>query len=176
MTSAAAHPEGSAIHLSPTAKMFSDIESTFGDFWDAGTQELTADVNNTNTTTQTLEAETANIGGSPTGISLDQSTFENITEHTGQLVEVSGSATETIFSVSDPVDVIVGKINGEQIGRVKLTWPDDSSDDIYIGRTQGRNANDFTFNTISIGSIRNVKELSFQVGATNDYGWRVLTV
>ena len=57
MTSAAAHPEGSAIHLSPTAKMFSDIESTFGDFWDAGTQELTADVNNTNTTTTALEAE-----------------------------------------------------------------------------------------------------------------------
>ena len=56
MTSAAAHPEDSAIHLSPTAKMFSDIESTFGDFWNAGTQELTADVNNTNTTTTALEA------------------------------------------------------------------------------------------------------------------------
>ena len=57
MTSAAAHPEGSAIHLSPTAKMFSDIESTFSDFWDATAQELTADVNNTNTTTTALEAE-----------------------------------------------------------------------------------------------------------------------
>ena len=56
-TSDVAHPEGSAIHLSPTAKMFSDIESTFGDFWDAGTQELTADVNNTNTTTEALEAD-----------------------------------------------------------------------------------------------------------------------
>lgn len=40
------HPDNSALHLSPTAKMFSDIESTFGDFWDAGDQELTADVNN----------------------------------------------------------------------------------------------------------------------------------
>ena len=59
MTSAASHPEGSAIHLSPTAKMFSDIESTFGDFWDAGTEELTADVNNTNTNTIALEAESA---------------------------------------------------------------------------------------------------------------------
>ena len=63
MTSAAAHPEGSAIHLSPTAKMFSDIESTFGDFWDAGTQELTADVNNTNTTTTSLETESLVTGG-----------------------------------------------------------------------------------------------------------------
>ena len=71
MTSAAAHPEGSAIHLSPTAKMFSDIESTFGDFWDAGTQELTADVNNTNTTTTTLEAD--KIRTPPTGclVTLD---------------------------------------------------------------------------------------------------------
>ena len=60
MTSAAAHPEGSAIHLSPTAKMFSDIESTFGDFWDAGAQELTADVNNTNTTTEALKSESVN--------------------------------------------------------------------------------------------------------------------
>ena len=56
-TSATAHPEGSAIHLSPTAKMFSDIESTFGDFWDADTEELTADVNNTNTTTTALQAD-----------------------------------------------------------------------------------------------------------------------
>ena len=60
MTSAATHVEGSAIHLSPTAKVFSDIESTFGDFWDAGAQELTADVNNTNTKTEALEAGLVN--------------------------------------------------------------------------------------------------------------------
>ena len=64
MTSAAAHPDGSAIHLSPTAKMFSDIEGTFADFWDADAQQLTADVNNTNTTTETLEAGALGIGDS----------------------------------------------------------------------------------------------------------------
>ena len=112
MTSAAAHPNGSAIHLSPTAKMFTDIEDTFtteaeaadaapvqsvfgrvgdvvaetGDY--AATQisnfssevltsisgstiapseitdlwngtVVTSDVNNTNTTTEALEAEEA---------------------------------------------------------------------------------------------------------------------
>ena len=57
MTSAATHPEGSAIHLSPTAKMFSDIESTFNDFWNAGTQELTADVNN-----QSVSTDDVSIG------------------------------------------------------------------------------------------------------------------
>ena len=113
-TSDVAHPDGSAIHLSPTAKMFTDIEGTFtteaeaadaapvqsvfgrvgtvvaetGDY--AATQisnfssevltsisgstiapseitdlwngtVVTADVNNTNTTTQTLEAESLAI-------------------------------------------------------------------------------------------------------------------
>jgi len=46
LTAGASHPSGSAVHLSPTAKMFGDIENTFADFWDAGAQELTADVNN----------------------------------------------------------------------------------------------------------------------------------
>jgi len=45
-TSGASHPSGSAIHLSPTAKMFGDIESTFAEFYDDANQELTADVNN----------------------------------------------------------------------------------------------------------------------------------
>ena len=76
MTSAAAHPEGSAIHLSPTAKMFSDIESTFGDFWDAGTQELTADVNNTNTTTTALEADETVIGSTYKTVSNDSELSE----------------------------------------------------------------------------------------------------
>ena len=125
---------------------------------------------------EALEADAANIGGTPAGISLDQSTFEDITEHTGQLVEVADGDMETIFSVSDPVDIIVGKINGERIGRVEVTWDDDTTDEIYLGSTQGRNANDRTFNTISIGSIKNVKELSFGSGSTNDYGWRVLTI
>ena len=75
LTSAATHPEGSAIHLSPTAKMFSDIESTFDDFWDAGAQELTADVNNTNTTTTSLEAE---------GLDIERSTSDATTETLSQ--------------------------------------------------------------------------------------------
>ena len=65
MTSASAHPDGSAIHLSPTAKMFSDIEGTFADFWDADAQQLTGDVNNTNTTTEALGARDLISGGTP---------------------------------------------------------------------------------------------------------------
>ena len=128
MTSAAAHPEGSAIHLSPTAKMFTDIEDTFtteteaadaapvqsvfdrvgdvvaetGDY--AATQisnfssevltsisgstiapseitdlwngtVVTADVNNTNTTTTALEAEKFTLDGSPEESLVLEQTF-----------------------------------------------------------------------------------------------------
>jgi hypothetical protein len=45
-TAGASHPSGSAVHLSPTAKMFGDIDSTIQSFWDDTNQELTADVNN----------------------------------------------------------------------------------------------------------------------------------
>jgi len=60
-TSAAAHPDQSAVHLSPTAKMFSDIEDTFADFWDSSAQELTADVNNT-----AVNADDAQVANAPT--------------------------------------------------------------------------------------------------------------
>jgi len=98
MTSAAAHPDGSAIHLSPTAKMFSDIEGTFADFWDAGAQELTADVNNTNTRTETLEAE--DLRSPPTGgvYQLDG----NQTLPNGVLTDIAWAQTNDEF----------GEING----------------------------------------------------------------
>lgn len=51
-TSGASHPSGAAVMLSPTAKMFGDIETTFGNFWDAANSELTADVNNSSTVTE----------------------------------------------------------------------------------------------------------------------------
>jgi len=43
-TAGASHPDGSAIHLSPTAKMFSDIENTFGTFYDDANDVLTSQV------------------------------------------------------------------------------------------------------------------------------------
>ena len=110
MTSAAAHPEGSAIHLSPTAKMFSDIESTFGDFWDAGTQELTADVNNTNTTTEALEADSQiinNQADSLHGDNIEQEIQPNTQTQIQFAVEDSnelGGASATDDSITIQTD------------------------------------------------------------------------
>ena len=103
MTSAAAHPEGSAIHLSPTAKMFSDIESTFGDFWDAGTQELTADVNNTNTTTQALEAGEVTTENSAVLAYSDQITIPNATETKIPLDNVEFDQLDAVDQQNDKI-------------------------------------------------------------------------
>ena len=75
-TSDVAHPEGSAVHLSPTAKMFSDIEDTFADFWDSGTQELTADVNNESVSTGSLE----------NGIAGDGNTISSVMGDSGEVI------------------------------------------------------------------------------------------
>ena len=143
MTSASTHPEGSAIHLSPTAKMFSDIESTFGDFWDAGTQELTADVNNTNTTTTALEAESV--------------TTDELSRGSGNLIESGGNwYSESGRPLSDPDDVtstsytdvanLTGVLTADQApsgaslyGRMRLRMgvnnPDESGDEIEVRPT-----------------------------------------
>ena len=132
MTSAATHPEGSAIHLSPTAKMFSDIESTFGDFWDAGTQELTADVNNTNTTTQNLEAETADLPWKDYEDVTDSrsagTTFQNTTGHEIELaitvdVDTAGDDMNAILFVQESSSGMVDSDN--QVDRFRLVDVDE---------------------------------------------------
>ena len=124
-TSAAAHPEGSAIHLSPTAKMFSDIEDTFGDFWDAGTQELTADVNNTNATTTTLEAEEVNTEriGSDRHYASNDSDLDAILTNVsdGDKILLGNSDFEEDRTFSDRVSIegIAGENRGTTISG---TW------------------------------------------------------
>lgn len=44
-SSAASHPSGSILHLTPTAKMMTDVDDEFNLFWDENNQELTAIVN-----------------------------------------------------------------------------------------------------------------------------------
>jgi hypothetical protein len=45
--------------------MFGDIEATFSEFYDASTQEVTADVNNTTTTSQTVNAVDLSVTNAP---------------------------------------------------------------------------------------------------------------
>ena len=97
-TSAVAHPEGSAVHLSPTAKMFSDIESTFADFWDSGTQELTADVNN-----ESVNTEGTRIGNHDDAKAIieDAEPYERFIADTRETIE-----TDEIVISSEGVELI----------------------------------------------------------------------
>jgi len=63
-TTDVSHPNGAAVQVSTTAKMFSDIDGVFGDFWDAGNSELTADVNNSAVSTD--EAQVNDTSQDPT--------------------------------------------------------------------------------------------------------------
>ena len=122
MTSAAAHPEGSAIHLSPTAKMFSDIESTFDDFWDAGAQELTGDVNNTNTTTTALEAEKTTPGYLIENIAKDSVRVNSILPAPNIRGQKRSQATDVVADNSS-VEVLDGSntqlSGGEESGTLR---------------------------------------------------------
>lgn len=94
-TSGASHPSGSAVHLSPTAKMFGDIEQTFNDFWDDANSELTADVNNTNVTTQTANIEQLSIGG----YQRDDLLFDDSDSDTGTALSFDTGTIESCHTV-----------------------------------------------------------------------------
>jgi hypothetical protein len=85
-TTAASHPSGAAIQMSATAKMFSDIENTFSQFWDSTNQELTADVNNA-----VVSTDDATVNNSLTDASG--------TSHTGELAD--STDVSSIQSSSD---------------------------------------------------------------------------
>ena len=181
-TSAATHPEGSAIHLSPTAKMFGDIESTFGDFWDAGTQELTGDVNNTNTTTEALEAESVNTERiTSDNITITKDTVNNISIHNGDLVEIAANGSPVIFDFDDPVDIVSGSIYGWSIDTLDVTWQDDTTDNINIGTARGKvrraTDQDDEFGSFPVPKFADVKKLAFTIdGVSTIWGWWVMTI
>ena len=138
MTTAASHPEGSAIHLSPTAKMFSDIESTFADFWDAGTQELTANVNNTNTTTEALEAEsvtTDELNTPPTGslvqLDGDQTVADDSVTSVEWETEVSRGRVSGLLNAGDNVVVVPDGFNFAKIA-VSITWDENDVEHRFV--------------------------------------------
>jgi len=67
-TSNTSHPSTSALLVGPTGKVFDDIEAAFDNFWDEESNELTADVNNSSTQTNSLTIGNGNtVSGGPVG-------------------------------------------------------------------------------------------------------------
>lgn len=100
VTAAAAHPSGSAVHLSPTAKMFGDIEGTFADFWDANAQELTADVNNQSVNTGQTITDPPADGVTKTTEIVEYGDQRLTAEYSQRTLNVSTTAKE-ILSTED---------------------------------------------------------------------------
>jgi parallel beta-helix repeat protein len=117
-TSGVSHPTESAVHLSPTAKMFSDIESTFADFWDSSAQELTADVNNTAVNTDEIE-NTEHVGA-------DDDLAQRITDVGGD-TEYVVHGSHTLASITQTVSNIV--IRGRE--DATINWDTNSSDYLF---------------------------------------------
>ena len=136
ITSASAHPDGSAIHLSPTAKMFSDIESTFDDFWDADAQQLTGDVNNTNTRTDALEAEKLNTDwlvdvGDHNNI---QSAIDAAASDGKSLVIIPPGFYDETVSIPRTIHLMGASAGGTSSNRVTISGGDATTPTVTLNR------------------------------------------
>jgi len=101
-TSGASHPLGSAVHLSPTAKMFGDIEATFNAFYDDANDVLTSQVG-TSTNRSDIFGDVADLNS----VSTD--------ELDGNI----NSQTSTITTLRD-----IGIVNSGQFDETE--WDDDA--------------------------------------------------
>lgn len=102
-TSDVSHPSGSALQMSPTAAMFSDIDSTFGNFWDSSNSELTVDVNNTSVETERLTNGAFALVNSEENVLVPS--FESLDPYTiNQSVSIEGDGVRCIaFNETDRV-------------------------------------------------------------------------
>lgn len=148
-TSGASHPSGSAVHLSPTAKMFSDIETTFGNFWDSANQELTADVNNSVVNTEFVYTGSSGERDETTTVDTSATTiFEADPNETGL---GSGSTYICFVTNADSGD--------EQFSDIIQVWAGNYS---VISKQSRTNAPNRTYNVPSGATVP--LELSFGSG------------
>lgn len=111
-------------------------------------------------------------------VQVTQTTAGSLTTRSGDGVTVSGNSFQTIFDQSSVTDVIGGKIVGRAVDQLRVTWGDDSTDDIFGDRNAiGENANDVEIAVEVVPPIRAIKKLEFRhdLGSDHVYGWRVLT-
>ena len=112
-------------------------------------------------------------------LTLTQATVGSISTHNGDQVTVSSSSFQTIFDVTDPVDVLRGHIinNGSVLSDVRVTWGDDTTDTFRLAGRSSDSGGD-VYTTMPIPSIVDVQTLEFENPGGNDqeFGWAVMTV
>ena len=127
--------------------------------------------------TPALEAENGSIGN----VVVSQSNINDISEQTGDTVEIAGESFQTIFDVDPAIDVLGGSFHGSIPGEIRVTFSDgftESFSSVTNSRGKTQDGDEERFSVLKIPSIKDVKELEIQNGSTAErvYGWRVFTV
>jgi len=142
-TTGASHPSGSAVHLSPTAKMFGDIESTFNAFYDDTNDVLTSQVGTASTPVSDLYGDsvdansvsTDDLGITNVGGRGVKSSDQSIPNSTRTQVVIDGSDFEddsSLIEVDTSNDKLIIKQTGIYILQVSVSWNDNLGDSIYF--------------------------------------------
>ena len=123
--------------------------------------------------TESLSAEKALIDN----VVVQQNTIGELSESRGDRVVVDAGDYQTLFSSTEPRDVLGGVVVGQNPRDLRITWEDDSTDQIFdAGSARGLDGASNQFSALTIPKISAVKELEFRNGIGEDvqYGWRVL--
>ncbi|MUV59825.1 hypothetical protein [Halobacterium sp. CBA1126] len=108
---------------------------------------------------------------------VSSSDFE---EFVGNNVTVGGGSDETIFDLSNPVDVINGQVLGNAPRRLTATFADGAEETVAVDTSNayGSDENGDGFAVLSVPPLHNVTKLTFNngVGTSTEYGWAVQTV
>jgi len=129
------HPSGSALQMSPTAAMFSDIDSTFGNFWDAANSELTADVNNSTTSTDSIPTSSWQKWAIQ-NLVLDNGWYQEYGDATGELLKFPATGSGSAAAFYGEIRLGTGTTSGstaQATGRRQSTYKSYSwDDDIFL--------------------------------------------
>ena len=99
--------------------------------------------------------------------------------HKGDLVDVDSVSTETIFDVTEPVDIVYGTMHGAFTSFVRVEFDDGTTKDVYEGRRRANDSSeDDSFDVAPLPPCKNVVKLEFRndSGAPRLYGWEVATI
>ena len=126
---------------------------------------------------EALEAENGSIGN----VVVSQSNISDISEQTGDTVDIAGESFQTIFDVDPAIDVLGGSFHGPIPGTIRVTFSDgftESFSSVSSSRGRTQDGDEERFSVLKIPPIKDVKELEIQnaSAAERTYGWRVFTV
>jgi len=127
-------------------------------------------------TAESLNIDDGSINGLAFGRGFDQDTVGDVTSRNIDKLSIAGDSYGTIFSVASPVDVIGGSAFGQGGDHWRITWEDDTTDELSVGLGRSQ-LDDEDVMVTPLPSVEGVKKLELfnQFGGSRSYGAVVLT-